>query len=283
MSDPKPPPRPLPPPTSAERLKIRGFVAKLMRAQRFDDAIELVTKVIESEAAAEGEGAPRMDSLVWRAQLYVTAGRHVEALADLDAAEGRPGLAEIEAYDLRLRSLRALGREDLAAAFAANRPRPAMPSPTAQRQFQQWFGRAIAGERAREIEYSVGNAFGPGGAIGRDALLVHEDERFVLENERGTSKRRWVGRLRAGGHIELDRLISGSAFPAVPRSPPVAGSALRQLTHTGRTLLAPFHEIDGMPGYRALFDALDAIVADAQAGCTSGRVAEVQAADVEPG
>lgn len=277
MGDAKPPPRVLPPPTPAERVKIRGFVVKLQREGRHDDAIGLVSKVIESE------GEPRMDSLVWRAQLYAAAGRHLEALADLDTAEGRPGRSEIEAYDLRLKSLRALGRNDLADAFAAKTPRPAMPPPSAQKQFHQWLGRAFAGERAREIEYSVGNAFGPGGASGRDSLMIHEDERFELENERDTTKRRWVGRLRPGSHAELDRMVASSVFPAVPRQPPVAGSALRQLTHTGRSMVVPFHDLDGMLGYRALFDALDAIVADARAGSTGGRIAEVRADDAAEG
>lgn len=277
MSNEKPPQRVLPPPTPAERGKIRAFVVKLQREGRFDDAIGLVSKVIESE------GEPMMDSLVWRARLYAAAGRHVEALADLDVAEGRPGRSEIEAYDLRLRSLRALGREDLADAFAAKTPRPAMPSPSAQGQFQQWLGRAIAGEPAREIEYSVGNAFGPGGAVGLDSLMIHEDERFELENERGTTKRRWLGRLRVGSHAELDSLVASSVFPAMSPHPPVAGSAMRQLTHTGMSMFIPFHDLDDMPGYRALFDALDGIVADAHAGRTSGRVAEVRAHDAAEG
>lgn len=270
MSQPKPPPGPLPPPTPAERVKLRGAVAKWMREGRFDAAIALVSKVIESE------GGTMMDSVVWRARVYADAGRHPEALADLDVADRLPGNSQIEAYDQRIRSLRALGRGDLAEAFAAARPRPAMPGPEAQQAFTQWLGDAIAGRPSRTIHYEVGNAFGPGGSVGRDALVVHQDDRFELENQRGDEKLRWAGRLHAGTHAALDVQIGTSVFPAMSPRPPVAGSAMRRLRHTGRSTLLPFHDLDDLPGYPALFEALDAIVADAKAGRTNGRVAEVE-------
>ena len=261
---------PLPPPTPGERVKLRGTVVKLVRQGRFGDAIALVTNVLESE------GDPTMESLVWRAKVYAASDRHLEALADLDAAAGRPGRSHIEAYDLRLRCLRALGRDDLADAFAASTPRPAMPAPSTQAAFGRWLEGAITGERPSEMHYEVGHAFGPGGAVGRDTLRLRGDETFELDSDRGGDKLRWKGRLRTGGFAELEKLVAASGFPDLPARPPVAGSALRELTIAGRVAMVPFHDLDSVRGYRALFETIDALVDDAKAGRAHRLVEEVR-------
>ncbi len=269
MKDERPRSR-LPPPTPGERAKLRAMVVKLQREGRFGDAIALVTKVLESE------GDPTADSLVWRAKVYAAAGRHLEVLADLDAAAALLGRSHSQAYDLRLRSLRALGRDDLAAAFAASTPRPAMASPSTQAAFGRWFEGATTGKRPSEMHYEVGHAFGPGGAVGRDTLRLCSDDSFELDNDRAGEKRRWSGRLRTGGFAELEKLVAASGFPELPARPPVAGSALRELTIAGRMAMVPFHDLDSVRGYRALFEAIDALVDDAKAGRTHRLVAEVR-------
>jgi hypothetical protein len=263
--------RPAPPiaPATRDPVALRGRVAKLKREGRLDEAIALVTEQVESEGAAS------MDTLVWRAQLLALAGRHPEALADLDAASERPGRSQIEAYDLRLRCLRALGRDDLADAFAASTPRPAMPSASAQAAFGRWFEGAITGKPVAEMLYEVGHAYGPGGAIGRDTLRLVGDDGFELDNDRGGEKRRWTGRLRSGGYAELEKLVAASGFPELPARPPVAGSAIRQLRIGGHMTMVPFHDTDSVRGYRVLFEAIDGLIDDIKRGRTGGRVAEL--------
>lgn len=248
---------------------LRGKVGKLVRDGQFEQALALVTAVLESEQV------PTQETLLWRARTYESCGRPAEALADAEAALGLSGNDAIGAQKIRAKALRALGRMQEAEAAEIEMAKLAKPSAAAQNAFWGFMENRIKGVDKSAMMYVIGNAHAPDDPVGQDRLSLTDDERFELINTRKTLKKVWRGRCKPGFFVGMEKRLEESTFPQLPTRPPVAGAALRELTYQGRCALLPVHEPGLNAADKALFAELDQFVEAIKAGLPTGDIEEV--------
>ncbi|AUX38748.1 uncharacterized protein SOCE26_001260 [Sorangium cellulosum] len=127
-------------------------------------------------------------------------------------------------------------------------------------------GRIIAGDAQRgfdRVEYEAGNEHNPGDPFGRTVLVIDALGVARLENYRIGQHHAWTGVIDPAVLSRLTAALQAAGFPAAPRLPVPAGSALRHLSVSGALsgqVLLPWHGVAQLAGYNDAFAVLDSLV-----------------------
>jgi hypothetical protein len=114
------------------------------------------------------------------------------------------------------------------------------------------------------LSYSAGNEHSPEDPFGRTVLALDPDGAAQLDHYQRSGHRAWRGRVAPDAVERLRAALDASGYPAVPRHPIPAGSAMRTLVvesgaEQQRAYVA-WHAAPKLPGYDELFMVLDSLV-----------------------
>jgi hypothetical protein len=147
----------------------------------------------------------------------------------------------------------------------------AQVEPAADRPVSSAGNELVDGQLAADwLEYTAGNEHDPGDPFGRTVLRVATDGTARLDVFQRTGHRAFRGRIASEAAERLRRALASSPFPAFPRQPVPAGSAVRTLVvqsgSTRQSTRIGWHAARQLPGYDELFGVLDSLVTQMSRG-----------------
>jgi uncharacterized protein (TIGR02996 family) len=113
------------------------------------------------------------------------------------------------------------------------------------------------------IYYSVGSEHNPGDPFGRSWLVIEVDGQARLDQFTRAGHSAWTGTVAASALDKLWAALEEAKFPAMPRHPVPAGSAIRDLNvggPDGKSAYIAYHAAESLPGYNVAFYVLDSVI-----------------------
>ena len=113
------------------------------------------------------------------------------------------------------------------------------------------------------IYYSVGSEHNPGDPFGRSRLVIEIDGQARLDQYTRAGPAAWTGLVAASVLDRLWAALEEAGFPAMPRHPVPAGSAIRDLNvggPEGRSAYIAYHAAETLPGYNVAFLLLETVI-----------------------
>jgi len=113
------------------------------------------------------------------------------------------------------------------------------------------------------LYYSVGSERSPTDPFGRSELVIEVDGRARLDQYTRAGCSTWTGTVATSALDRLWRALEEADFPAMPRHPVPAGSAIRDLNVGGpdrKSAYIAYHAAETLPGYNVAFQILDQVI-----------------------